>query len=183
MHAPLNHNEDLIETLLSGGVAVIRTDTLYGLVARADDESAVARVYAIKHRNPSKSCIILVDSPASIYGSADGRASVLSPMPTLPVSYLIDGSGAPPWLLRQNRELAYRIPTVSEVRDLLTITGPLIAPSANPEGQPPARTIDEAKNYFGDLVDIYVDGGTVSDATEASKLIRLHPDGTQERLR
>ena len=33
--------EHLIQTLLAGGIAVVRTDTLYGIVARADDEDAV----------------------------------------------------------------------------------------------------------------------------------------------
>ena len=40
-------------------------------------------------------------------------------------------------------------------------TGPLIAPSANLQGQPPAKNIQEAYEYFGDAVDLYVDGGTV----------------------
>ena len=43
--------------------------------------------------------------------------------------------------------------------DLLKITGPIIAPSANPEGKDPALTLVEAKNYFDSNVSIYADAG------------------------
>lgn len=41
----------------------------------------------------------------------------------------------------------------------MKITGPLVAPSANLEGLPPAKTIKEAKKYFGKNIQIYLDGG------------------------
>jgi len=37
--------------------------------------------------------------------------------------------------------------------------GPLTAPSANPPGKEPPRRLDDARAYFGDRVDAYVDGG------------------------
>nr|WP_281381777.1 Sua5/YciO/YrdC/YwlC family protein [Conexibacter arvalis] len=40
--------------LAGGGVAVFPTDTVYGLAARAGDEAAVARIYALKGRAPDK---------------------------------------------------------------------------------------------------------------------------------
>jgi len=64
----------------------------------------------------------------------------------------------------------------------LKTTGPLIAPSANPEGQTPASTINDAVAYFGDAVDFYVDGGTVTN-NEPSKLIRFLKNGAVEVLR
>jgi L-threonylcarbamoyladenylate synthase len=42
---------------------------------------------------------------------------------------------------------------------LLKKAGPLVAPSANPEGMEPAKTIKEAKEYFGERVDFYINGG------------------------
>ncbi|TSC68333.1 MAG: tRNA threonylcarbamoyladenosine biosynthesis protein [Parcubacteria group bacterium Gr01-1014_72] len=70
------------------------------------------------------------------------------------------------------------------VRDLcgfLKKTGPLVAPSANPEGQPPARTISEARAYFGDTIDFYIDGGRREG--EPSRLVELLSDGTEVILR
>jgi len=60
-------------------------------------------------------------------------------------------------------------------------TGPLIAPSANPEGLPPARNLEEAKGYFGDSVDMYMDGGEING--KASRLVKLRKDGSVVILR
>lgn len=179
----LADNTELINVLTSGGVAVVRTDTLYGLVASANNQTAVERVYAIKYRNLSKSCIILIDSPETAYSHATDLAHDIALYHEVPTSFLLDAEEAPEWLLRQNSELAYRVPANADLRALLVQTGPLIAPSANPEGLPPARSIEEAKVYFGDNVELYVDSGTVPEDTPPSRLLRIHADGQMERLR
>ncbi|MDQ7082313.1 MAG: Sua5/YciO/YrdC/YwlC family protein [Aquificota bacterium] len=48
---------------------------------------------------------------------------------------------------------------------------PLVAPSANPEGKPPARNVREAVEYFGTKVCYYVD--TPSEGGKPSSLIDL----------
>jgi len=42
---------------------------------------------------------------------------------------------------------------------------PITATSANPSGQPPARTIEQAKDYFADRIEIFVDGGELTSRT------------------
>jgi len=170
-------------TLLSGGIAVIRTDTLYGLVARAQDEQAVNKVYDAKGRNPHKSCVILLDSPESSYGHVDELTHDIDAYHEVPTSFLIEADDAPWYLLRENKLLAYRVPSDSGLKSLLQRTGPLIAPSANPEGADPAYTIHQAMEYFGESVDIYVEGGEVPRDTPPSRIVRVHPDGTMEQLR
>lgn len=174
---------NLITTLKGGGIAIVRTDTLYGIVARADDEAAVARVYAVKNRAPHKSCIILVGSAEQAYGNVEELEKDIKAMSDTPTSFLLEASSAPHWLLRQNTYLAHRLPAIDWLRRVARETGPLIAPSANPEGEPPARTIDEAKAYFGDQVDFYLDGGEVPVDTPPSRLVRIEPDGAMTRLR
>lgn len=184
MFEELAKNHELVELLRGGGVAVLRTDTLYGLVASADDEAAVERVYAIKGRDVNKSCIVLLDDMRSAYGRGDELDSDAHRFHSdVPTSFLINGSAAPAWLLRENNDLAYRVPAYHALRRFLALTGPLIAPSANPQGQPPARTIAEAREYFGDAVDYYADGGEVPADTPPSRLLRVHDDGRVERLR
>ncbi|HCZ28267.1 TPA: hypothetical protein DHU97_00795 [Candidatus Saccharibacteria bacterium] len=39
---------ELIAILKRGGIGILRTDTLYGVVACADDETAVNRVYELR---------------------------------------------------------------------------------------------------------------------------------------
>lgn len=177
-------NHELISLLKNGGVAVLRTDTLYGLVACADNQKAVERVYAIKGRDANKSCIVLLDDMRSAYGRGDDlHLEDRRYQSDVSTSFLVNAVGAPQWLLRENDDLAYRVPDDAAFRRFLTLTGPLIAPSANPQGLPPARTVNEAKDYFGDAVDMYIDAGEVPVDTPPSQLIRLHEDGRVERLR
>ncbi len=173
----------LVDTLSQGGIAVIRTDTLYGILASAYDEQAVDRVYDAKGRNPHKSCVILLDRPESSFGHTEELSVDIDLHHEVPTSFLIDAHDAPNYLLRENKQLAYRVPVEDDLRMLLQKTGPLIAPSANPEGEQPARTVHEAINYFGDLVDVYVDGGEVPTTMPPSRIMRIYPDGSVERLR
>jgi L-threonylcarbamoyladenylate synthase len=172
----------IIPILKSGGVGVLRTDTLYGIVACALDESAVERVYRVKGRMPSKPPIVLIASTDQLFDDYDeatlGRLGQLWPGKN---SVILAAPSAPTWLVRNGSSLAYRIPNDDRLRQMLEKTGPLIAPSANPEGQPPAMDCHEAEVYFGDKVDFYEDSGRVDDDTP-SKLYRLHSDYL-ERLR
>ena len=164
-------------------VAVIRTDTLYGLVARAADPAAVRRVYALKNRSLDKAVLLLVDGVASLYDQPSPAAlSLFAAVWPGPVSIIIASPSAPEWLPRVEETLAFRQPDAVGLRELIRLTGSLIAPSANLEGRPPAVDVAEAKAYFGDRVDLYVDGGRVEDP-RPSRLIRVHPDGTQVILR
>lgn len=173
----------IIQILNDGGIGVLRTDTLYGIVARADDESAVERIFALKGRDADKSPIVLVDSVERLYDtpSAVTLKYLYEAWPG-PVSVIMPSVDSPEWIRRSNHSVAYRLPGRADLCDLLTQTGPLIAPSANPQGEAPALSIDEAIRYFGEAVDFYVDGGNITNA-EPSQLIRVHEDGSRERLR
>lgn len=169
--------------LTSGGIGVLRTDTLYGLVARADDEQAVQRVYDLKHRDEAKSPIVLISDIAQLYDDFPAQHKALAnhewPART---TIIIPSENAPLWIRRDNASVAYRLPQDDALRQLIDKTGPLIAPSANPESLVPAMSIAEAKGYFGDNVDFYVDGGTVTDNTP-STIVRIDETGNLERLR
>lgn len=49
-----------------------------------------------------------------------------------------------------------------------------MAPSANIEGMSPAQNIKEARNYFGDGVDFYVDSGETKN--KASTILSFEGD-------
>ena len=177
------NDPEITRILLAGGVGVVRTDTLYGLIARADDEAAVRRVYELKGRDDDKSPIVLISAVEQIYDelSEVHRAYVDGVWPG-PVSVIVPSHRAPSWIRRGNASVAYRLPDDSSLQDLLSATGPLIAPSANPQGMQPALNIREARYYFADKVDFYVDGGQV-EHPQPSQLLRLEADGEVTRLR
>jgi len=149
--------------ILSGNSVVIPTDTIYGVLARSLDVEAVNKVYKIKKRNPSKPFIILVSSEddLDLFGIKmnekqrditqkywPGKVSMVFECKSPQFEYLHRGTNT----------LAFRYPDDKKLLELIKMTGPLIAPSANPEGLEPARNIFEAANYFGEE-QMYVDDG------------------------
>jgi L-threonylcarbamoyladenylate synthase len=187
-------NENLVKVLKSGGVVVMPTDTLYGIVGKAKDVSTVERIYTIRKRAPDKPCIILIGDineleNFSIVVSKEQKTAIKKywffksfqnkPEPVSIVFDCLDETFS--YLHRGTKTLAFRLPVKIDLQNLLKKTGPLIAPSANTEALPPSFNISKAKKYFGSSVDLYVDGGTIK--SKASKVIKLHKDGSVTVLR
>jgi L-threonylcarbamoyladenylate synthase len=173
-------DKNLIKILQDNGVVIMPTDTIYGMVGNALNESVVNRIYTLRQRNPDKPCIVLIGEieeleKFSIILSEEQKKIVENF--SISTSFILDCPEERfAYLHRGTKTLAFRIPTNEDLRKLLFQTGPLVAPSANPEGLSPAKNIDEAKKYFGDYVDLYLDGGEIIG--KASKIIKLHKDGT-----
>lgn len=182
--------DEALQSIWEGGIGIIPTDTLYGLVGSARLPEAVERIYAIKGRDENKPLIILIGSLDDLaYFKTEQSAGVREfleenwPAPLSVILSVPDGMHGHLHPLRGT--LAFRMPRDPELLAFLRSTGPLVAPSANPQGMTPARTIDEAQNYFGGTIDFYVDGGrleglpsTIIDATSGKlKLVRAgaHP--------
>lgn len=172
---------ELIALLREGAVGVIPTDTVYGLVAIVSNPEAVKRLYALKNRERKPGTVIA----ANIEQLADlgikpeylSRAERLWPGPVSietphDITYLHQGTG------RQ----AFRIPSDPEVYELLLKTGPLQTTSANPPDVTTAAGYAEAKAYFGDSIDFYVDGIDLSDRP-ASTIVRFTEQGELEVIR
>ena len=169
--------------LHDGGIVIARTDTLYGMLAVAANEQAVNRVYQLKDRDERKSPIVLISRVDQLFDTPpDNVRAVMEAEWPGPVSISNPSTNAPMWIRRDNGRFAYRLPDYPELRELIGAVGPLAAPSANPEGEPPAMNIEEAIQYFGDEVDIYVDGGQVVDASP-SRLLEVQTNGDILRIR
>ena len=57
-----SQKDNVTEILLNGGIGVMPTDTIYGIIGRALNEKTVERIYTIRKRMPSKPMIILISS-------------------------------------------------------------------------------------------------------------------------
>ncbi len=155
--------EPVIEQIKAGQIGILPTDTMYGLVGSAFNPKTVERIYKVRQRNPQKPFIVLISSinelekfnievtdlRQQLEHYWPGPVSIILPCPNKQWEYLHRGT----------QQLAFRLPNKPDLIEVLKETGPLVAPSANLEGCPPAKTIQEAKAYFGYLVDFYVDEG------------------------
>lgn len=153
-----------VTILKNGGVVVYPTDTLYGLVGQALNKKTVERIYTIKGRKPSKPLIVLISSLSDLkkFGVivATSQKEFLARVWPGPVSVILPCKQKRySYLHRGTNSLAFRMPKSVPIRAFLKKTGPLVAPSANPEGLAPAETIQEAKQYFDTRVDYYIARG------------------------
>jgi L-threonylcarbamoyladenylate synthase len=166
----------VINLIKNGKVGVLATDTIYGVVAEALDKSAVEKLYKIKGRSPSKPFIILISdiSQLSLFGitlNNFAKKQINNYWPG-PVSIILDcHDNNLDYLHRGKNSLAFRMPNKRRLLNLIDNTGPLVAPSANPEGFEPAKDIDQARQYFGESIDFYIDEGAIT--SNPSKIIKI----------
>lgn len=155
---------ELIDQIENGAVGVLPTDTIYGIVTKALNAHSVDKLYEIRKRPAEKPSIVLISSlldlelffvevPAIhkqfLENVWPGKVSIIMDAPHPDMAYLHKGTDT----------IAFRIPDTHELIQLIEQVGPLIAPSANLEGQPSAKTIDETREYFGNDIGFYVDFG------------------------
>lgn len=190
-HNDIWNNQNLVK-ILKSGVVVMPTDTIYGIVGSALSVSAVNRVYDLRRRAPEKPCIILIGDVSELekfsITLSEAQKKKIKEF-TEPTSFILDLPAGEAgcseekfaYLHCGTKTLAFRLPQEPFLRKMLLKTGPLIAPSANTEGLPSAQNIAEAKKYFDDGVDLYIDGGEIKG--KASRIVKLHKDGLVDILR
>lgn len=162
-----------------GAVGVIPTDTIYGVVARAADETAVSRLYELKHRDHKPGTVIAasIDQLVELGLKARYLKAVEQYWPGA-VSVIIPCGPELTHLHQGKFGLAVRIPDNTELTELLSQTGPLLTSSANHPGEPAANTLDEARACFAGEVDFYIDGGDLS-GHKPSTVIRIVDDAIE----
>ena len=185
----LNLIKEIAGVIKNGGIAVLPTDTIYGIVGLAENKSVVERIYKLRKRTSSKPMIILVSSVDQIINLGVKitlkQKAIFKKLWPNPTSIVIDCPFKRlHYLHRGKNSLAFRIPDNEFLLNLLKLTGPVVAPSANFEGGKPAKNIDEAKQYFKDSVPLYVDTGELNSPPstvvklEKTKLILLRQGAT-----
>lgn len=179
----LSSLEDAVAALeRSDGVAVIPTDTVYGLVARMDRPDAIQRVFEIKGRSEEKALQILV--PSDDWLVRLGRPSEVARKLARrywpgPLTIVIEAGENVPAPLTQGGRIGMRSPAHPLAQEVIVRSGVLAATSANRSGETTPLDVASIRSLFGDNVDVYVDGGrietrasTVVDVTETSAVVK-----------
>jgi L-threonylcarbamoyladenylate synthase len=169
----------------AGRLAVIPTDTLYGIVADAFDAKAVADLLAAKHRGPDMPLGVLVGSWSTIDGLVGSVPPVARDLVEAfwpgGLSIVLPHAPSLAWDLGQTRgTVMLRMPLHPVALELLREVGPMAQSSANVSGQPPATTAQEARDQLGDSVEVYLDGGVCASGV-GSTIVDL--TGETPRLR
>lgn len=172
--------ETVVRTLRAGGVALLPTDTVYGLHARWDDPLARHRILALKAR-PSGTpllCLLgsleMLDLPAP-FVPRRGWELMEKHWPG-PITFVIPAGPAAPPALVKDGGIAVRWPRDRFVTDLVTAVGaPLISTSANASGSPPVSSVDRIPASWAGRLDLVIDGG--ERAGSSSTVVRVSKTG------
>ncbi len=179
-----------IALLKEGKIGILATDTIYGIVASAFSKKAVEKIYKTKGRDENKPFIILISSINDLkkfgFSLSPTQKTFLKTTWPGPVSVIVPCTSTGvqrklKYLHRGTNSFAFRMPKKKSLLALLQKTGPLVAPSANPQGKEPAKTIIEAEKYFEKKVDFYIDEGRKDG--KSSKLLKIETDGSIVVLR
>jgi len=146
--------------LSAGGVAVLPTDTIYGLHCAASNLEAVEEIRRLKGRGTQGGFILLAaDVPmadaivARWPGAAKERLAEIWPAPLTAI--LPARVGCPP-VLSSKGTIAVRVPAYEDLRALIKIVGePIVSTSANLSGRRPMTRIADIRKAFPGL-DAYV---------------------------
>ena len=176
----------IVQFLKSGKIGVMPTDTIYGIVGSAQNPETVERIYTLRKRNVNKPMIILISSLKDLkkfnIELTEKQNDFLKKIWPNPVSVILPCKDEKfKYLHRGKGSLALRMPKDNKLHELLKQTGPLVAPSANFEGDEPSQNILQAKKYFEERVAFYVDGGEIK--SKPSTILELKDSGSFILLR
>jgi L-threonylcarbamoyladenylate synthase len=152
--------EEAARAVEAGELAVIPTDTVYGLACRPDREESVRRLSAAKRRAPEQPIALVAVSPDALLAS----------IPELPARLLLPGpftlvlpnpARRLPWLAGARHDtIGVRIPIVAgPAAELLERVGVVAATSANLHGGPDPRRLSDVPSEILETVAATLDGG------------------------
>lgn len=139
--------QEALATLRKGGIILYPTDTIWGIGADATNPEAVARIYALKRREDSKSMLALVESVDALYRwlkCVPETALQLVDVAVDPLTIIYDSPrGIAPNMLAPDGSLGIRVTSERFSRELCRRLGrPVVSTSANISGHPAAPFFD-----------------------------------------
>ncbi|MBI3274355.1 MAG: threonylcarbamoyl-AMP synthase [Candidatus Colwellbacteria bacterium] len=163
------------DILLSGGLIVVPTDTVYGIIGDATNERAILNLFLLKKRSKKKPFPIFVKDIAMArqYASiSDVKARSLKTLwPGRMTALFYHKEKLPSSLTAGGDFLGIRIPDSLFLRELLLrINVPLVQTSANLSGSAPAQCLEDIKRYFQHsktAPDCVIDGGILPTTASA----------------
>lgn len=194
-----------LEVLRAGGIILYPTDTVWGIGCDATDPEAVAKIYAIKNREDSKSLVLLasdMDMICRYIKEVPEMAVQLVEVNDKPMTIVYPGAvcGARPddsgKVRKSNHCLAYntvaedgtvgiRIPMMEFCQQLISRFGrPIVSTSANISGEATPKKYAEISEAVKSAVDHTVDPALEKGATgQSSSIIKVGLDYSIEIIR
>lgn len=177
--------EEFEEILNNGGALVLPTETVYGIFAKALDETAVNHVYQLKKRPRDKAMNLNVADYQTILEFSKEQPSYLKDLFEAflpgPLTIILKANNkVPVWINSGKSTVGFRLPNHPLTAELIKKTGPLIGPSANISGNESGKEFASILAAFDHEVAGYEDDQAITgqDSTivdlsgEKAKILR-----------
>lgn len=166
-----------IDAVRGGRLAVLPTDTVYGVGADAFNVAGVTALLAAKRRGRDMPVGVLVGSWHSIDGLAlvvpDTARELIRAFWPGALSVIVNQAPSLHWDLGDARgTVMVRMPLHPVALEVLTAVGPMAVSSANISGGAPAVDAAAARRQLGETVEVYLDAGAAEQG-EASTIVDL----------
>ena len=123
-----------IKALKSGQLAILPTETVYGLFADAMNEEAVQKLYSVKGRPTEKALNMNISSFEIVEAFLPG-----------PLTIILEASkDVPEWIHIGKSTVGFRMPNIAVTQKIIKEVGVLVGPSANLSGS-------KSPSFFADL--------------------------------
>lgn len=161
--------------LRQGDVVAFPTETVYGLGADATNDTAVARIFAVKQRPQFNPLIVHFRSADEVWtetrptDTAKKLAAAFWPGPLTLVLDRAETCRLSPLVSAGLDSVAVRVPAHDGAQSLLQAAGrPVAAPSANRSGAISPTSADHVAASLGNRVPLILDGGSCSVGLEST---------------
>lgn len=152
----------LAAALRADGVAVVPTDTIYGLSTPLSSRRGYQRILDMKRCPPGRRFLYLADSVGMVgryiasWGcSSSGQMRAIWPAPLTAVFRA--GNRCPDWV---GDTIAFRVPDLGLLASASAELGePILSTSVNITGEEPLDDLEQITERLGERVDLIVDGG------------------------
>ncbi|MEP0071067.1 MAG: Sua5/YciO/YrdC/YwlC family protein [Marinomonas sp.] len=170
---------ELADIIRQGGVIAYPTEAVWGLGCDPFNESAVRRILDLKSRPEYKGLILIAGAEQQLtpwLNTLEKEVGErLISQNDIPTSWVVpDTSITPSWVRGEHQSVAIRLTQHAPVQALCNaFQGAIVSTSANPAGLPPAMSIDEIRDYFGDQIDAIYDAplGNASQPSQVKDIL------------
>ena len=138
-----------IKALKSGQLAILPTETVYGLFADAMNEEAVQKLYSVQGRPTEKALNMNISSFEDILKYSINQPVYLQKIVEAflpgPLTIILEASkDAPEWIHIGKSTVGFRMPNIAVTQKIIKEVGVLVGPSANLSGS-------KSPSFFADL--------------------------------
>ena len=182
---PEQARQRAVEILRSGGLVVVPTDSVYGVVADAFSPAATGRLLSLTRRGRATPLPVVVRSPRQVSGLVEhipeAAERLMASYWPGPLTLVFPAAEGLSWDLGDTRgTVSLRMPAADFLLDLVAEIGPLACTGAGRGDGQRGSAVAEVREQLPADVALYVDGGprngqpsTVVDVTrEAAPVLR-----------